>query len=78
MTNPESNKARGAFHLQAAELREARGPGKRSLFHSSTLYTFLCKSGEHFILDTFVYITRGIDFQINSLCTRKDEIRAVQ
>lgn len=53
-------------------------PRTRGVVVPDPLCTFLCKSGEHFILDTFMYITLGIDSQTDSFCTRKYEIRAAQ
>lgn len=88
MTNPQNNEAikqkepfilwQQKSHLLAAEMPEARALENQKFSIPDTLYTFLCKSGEHFILDTFVYITLGIDSQSDSLCTRKYEIRAIQ
>ncbi|XP_038620925.1 zinc finger protein 143 isoform X4 [Tachyglossus aculeatus] len=45
---------------------------------AGTQYTFLCKSGEHFTLDAFVYITFGIDFQPDPLSIPEYKIRVVQ
>lgn len=43
-------------------MHEARAQEDEKFSIPETLYTFLCKSEERFILDTFVYITLGIDF----------------
>lgn len=80
MTNPENSGAikqeEPFIFRQQRSTKPAQGNEKFSI--PETLYTFLCKSGERFILDTFVYITLGIDSQTDSLCTRKYEIRAIQ
>lgn len=81
MINPRNSgaiKTRRSLSSLAAEVHEARAQENWEFSMPDTLYTFLCKSGEHFILNTFVYITLGIDSQTDSLCTRKYEIRAAQ
>lgn len=77
MINTQNHRAikqeEGAFHLWGQNPWSLARQSRSS--YPEALDTFLCKSREHFLLDTFVYIAPGINSQCDSLCTRKNEMR---
>lgn len=80
MTNAQNHRAmnpeEGAFHLLWQESSSPAWQSRSSI--PEALYTLLFKSGEHFLLDSFVYIAPGINSQRDSLCTREYEMGAPQ